>query len=122
MSESYIGEIRAFAGNFAPEGWALCDGSLLAIASNTALFSLIGTTYGGDGQNTFALPDLRGRAVIHQGTGTGLSPYVIGEQVGTETVTLAAAQMQGTRSWRAQPPASPSMTAQRLRSPSRHGR
>ena len=91
MSESYIGEIRAFAGNFAPEGWALCDGSLLAIASNTALFSLIGTTYGGDGQNTFALPDLRGRTVIHQGTGTGLSPYVIGEQVGTETVTLAAA-------------------------------
>ena len=93
MSELYIGEIRAFAGNFAPEGWALCDGSLLAIASNTALFSLIGTTYGGDGQNTFALPDLRGRAVIHQGTGTGLSPYVIGEQVGTETVTLAAGQM-----------------------------
>lgn len=93
MSESYIGEIRAFAGNFAPQGWALCDGSLLSIASNTALFSLIGTTYGGDGQTTFGLPDLRGRALIHQGTGAGLSPYTIGEQIGTETATLNAALM-----------------------------
>ena len=93
MSESYLGEIRAFAGNFAPVGWALCDGSLLQISSNAALFNLIGTTYGGDGQNTFGLPDLRGRAVIHQGTGAGLSSYVVGEQVGLEAVTLTGAQM-----------------------------
>jgi len=93
MSIAYVGEIRPFAGNFAPVGWALCDGSLLPIANYTVLFQLIGTTYGGNGQTTFALPDLRGRAVIHQGTGTGLSPYVMGQQVGLETVTLAAAQM-----------------------------
>ncbi len=93
MSESYVGEIRPFAGNFAPVGWALCDGSLLQISQYTVLFQLVGTTYGGNGQTTFALPDLRGRAVIHQGTGTGLSPYVMGQPVGAETVTLAAAQM-----------------------------
>ncbi len=93
MSESYIGEIRPFAGNFAPVGWALCDGSLLQISQYAPLFQLIGTTYGGNGQTTFGLPDLRGRAVIHQGTGTGLSPYVMGQQVGAETVTLATAQM-----------------------------
>ena len=93
MSEAYVGEIRVFAGNFAPLGWALCDGTLLPIADNQVLFTLIGTTYGGDGQSTFALPDLRGRAVIHQGTGPGLSPYVIGEPVGQETITLVAAQM-----------------------------
>lgn len=95
MSESYVGEIRPFAGNFAPLGWALCNGALMPIADNTALFSLIGTTYGGDGINTFALPDLQGRALIHQGTGTGLSTYVMGERVGVENVTLTTAQMPG---------------------------
>jgi len=93
MSESFIGEIRPFAGNFAPLNWALCDGALLPIAENTALFTLIGTTYGGDGQTTFGLPDLRGRALIHQGTGAGLSPYVMGEQIGAENVTVTTAQM-----------------------------
>jgi len=93
MSDPFIGEIRPFGGNFAPSGWALCDGSLLPIADNQALFTLIGTTYGGNGQTTFGLPDLRGRALIHQGTGSGLSSYTIGEQVGVETVTLAVGQM-----------------------------
>jgi microcystin-dependent protein len=95
MSDPYVGEIRPFAGNFAPVGWALCDGSLLAIADNQVLFTLIGTTYGGNGQTTFGLPDLRGRALIHQGTGSGLSTYVIGDPVGVETVTLTAGQMAG---------------------------
>lgn len=93
MSEAYVGEIRPFAGNFAPAGWALCDGSLLPIADNQALFALIGTTFGGNGQTTFGLPDLRGRCPIHQGTGAGLSPYTIGQPVGVETVTLTTAQM-----------------------------
>lgn len=93
MSEPYVGEIRPFAGNFAPAGWALCDGSLLPIADNTTLFNLIGTIYGGDGQQTFALPDLRGRALIHQGAGPGLSGYTIGQQVGAENVALGVASM-----------------------------
>ena len=93
MTQNYIGEIRPFAGNFAPFGWALCDGSLQSIANYSALFSLIGTTYGGDGQTTFGLPDLRGRALIHQGTAAGLSQYVIGERIGVETVTVGVAQM-----------------------------
>jgi microcystin-dependent protein len=93
MSDPFIGEVRLFAGNFAPQGWALCQGQLVAIAENTALFTLIGTTYGGDGQNTFALPDLRGRVPIHQGQGGGLSSRVMGQLGGAETVTLAAAQM-----------------------------
>jgi hypothetical protein len=76
MSQPYIGEIRLFAGNFAPQNYAICDGSLLSIASNTALFSLLGTTYGGNGTTTFALPDLRSRVPVHQGTGQ--SNYVIG--------------------------------------------
>jgi microcystin-dependent protein len=92
MSDPYIGEIRMFAGNFAPAGWALCEGQLMAISENDALFILIGTTYGGDGQSTFALPDLRGRIPIHQGTGGGGS-YVIGEQAGVETVTLTTSQL-----------------------------
>lgn len=82
-----------FAGNFAPRGWALCDGSLLAISTNTALFSILGTTYGGDGRTTFALPDLRGRLPMHPGNGPGLTPRVLGESSGTETVTLVASQM-----------------------------
>lgn len=92
MSNPYVGEIRIFAGNFAPVGWAICDGSLLAISENDVLFQLIGTTYGGDGQNTFALPDLRGRAPVHQGTGGGAS-YVIGQLSGVETVTLTTNQI-----------------------------
>jgi microcystin-dependent protein len=88
MSSPFIGEIRMFAGNFAPAGWAFCDGSLLPISENDALFNLIGTTYGGDGQTTFALPDLRGRLPIHQGPG-----FLIGQKAGTETVTLTTNQI-----------------------------
>ena len=88
-----LGEIRMFAGNFAPRGWALCNGALLAISQNDALFALLGTTYGGDGQSTFALPDLRGRVPMHNGQGPGLSSYTEGETVGVESVTLLVAQM-----------------------------
>ena len=93
MASPFVGEIRLFAGNFAPAGWMVCDGRLLPIVENETLFQLIGTTYGGDGQETFALPDLRGRFPLHQGAGPGLSSYVIGEITGTESVTLTAAQM-----------------------------
>lgn len=93
MSQPYIGEIRLFPYNFAPQGWQDCDGSLLAIAEYDALFALIGTTYGGDGQTTFAVPDLRGRVPLHQGQGPGLSSRVIGERAGSETVTLLPTQM-----------------------------
>lgn len=89
----YIGEIRMFAGNFAPAGWAKCEGQLLPIAQNTALFSLLGTTYGGDGQTTFALPDLRGRVPMGDGSGPGLTPRILGETAGSETNTLTIAQM-----------------------------
>lgn len=82
-----------FGGNFAPRGWALCDGQLLAISSNTALFSLLGTEYGGDGSTTFALPDLRGRAPIHAGSGPGLSPRRTGQRLGAEHVTLVESQI-----------------------------
>ncbi len=92
MSSPYIGEIRLFAGNFAPAGWHFCDGSLMAIADDQALFSLIGTTYGGDGQNTFGLPDLRGRVPVHQGTGAGTT-FTLGQNGGAESVTLTAQQM-----------------------------
>lgn len=92
MGQPYIGEIRMFGGNFAPAGWAFCDGRLIAISENDTLFNLIGTTYGGDGQETFALPDLRGRSPIHMGTGAG-SSYVIGQFAGAETVTLSTQQM-----------------------------
>jgi len=91
--EPFIGMIVGFGGNFAPRGWAFCDGQLLAISSNTALFSILGTTYGGDGRTTFALPDLRGRAMIHPGSGPGLSHYVLGQKGGTEGFTLSVAQM-----------------------------
>ncbi len=93
MSTPFIGEVRIFAGNFAPLGWMLCDGQLLAIAQYDALFALIGTTYGGDGQTTFALPDLRGRVPLHFGTGPGLSTRTIGELSGSEAVTLTTGQM-----------------------------
>jgi len=93
MSTPYIGEIRLFAGNFAPVGWAFCKGQLLAIDQADVLFQLIGTTYGGDGQQTFALPDLRGRLPVHQGQGSGTGNHTIGETGGTETVTLTVAQI-----------------------------
>ncbi len=91
--EAYIGEIRMFAGNFAPRGWALCDGQLLPIHQNQALFSIVGTMYGGDGRTTFALPDLRGRVVVHPGQGPGLTRRQIGEKGGSETNTLTIAQI-----------------------------
>jgi microcystin-dependent protein len=93
MSEPFLGEIRMFGGNFAPRGWAFCNGQLLSIAQNTALFSLLGTTYGGDGRTTFALPDLRGRAPMHWGQGPGLTNRMLGEAAGVENVTLLSTQM-----------------------------
>ena len=96
MSEPFIAEVRIFGFNFAPRGWATCDGQTLSIAQNTALFSLIGTFYGGNGTTTFALPDLRGRAPLHIGgaqPGPGLSIYNLGEQDGEENVTLVITQM-----------------------------
>lgn len=93
MSEPFIGEVTMFAGGYAPQGWAQCDGQLLQIAENETLFSLIGTTYGGDGRQTFALPDLRGRTAINVGHGGGLAGYTIGEQGGAETVTLTESQI-----------------------------
>ena len=91
--DPFLGEIRMVGFNFAPTGWALCNGQLLAISSNTALFSLLGTTFGGNGTTTFALPNMQSRAPIHQGQGTGLSLYTMGENAGTENVTLIASQM-----------------------------
>jgi microcystin-dependent protein len=88
MGTPYVGEIRIFAGNFAPAGWAFCNGVLLPISENEVLFQLIGTTYGGDGQSTFSLPDLQGRVPVHQGNG-----HVMGERSGTETVTLTVNQI-----------------------------
>jgi len=93
MADPFLGEIRIFAGNFAPTGWAFCQGQLLPIAQNTALFSLLGTTYGGNGVQTFALPDLRGRVVMGFGQGPGLSPYVQGQVGGAESVSLTTQQM-----------------------------
>ena len=88
MAQPFVGEIRMFAGNFAPAGWVFCDGQLLPISENETLFNLIGTTYGGDGQATFALPDLRGRLPIHQGSG-----FILAETGGAEEVTLTTSQM-----------------------------
>ena len=93
MSQPFVGEIRLFGCNFAPMGWAFCDGRLLSIAENDVLYVLIGTTYGGDGVTTFGLPDLRGRLPLGQGQGPGLTNRVIGEKAGTETVTLITQQM-----------------------------
>ena len=93
MSEPFTAEIRIFAGNFAPRGWAFCDGQLLPISQNTALFSLIGTTYGGDGRSTTALPNLSGRAPMHPGRGPGLTARRLGQRGGVESVTLSEAQM-----------------------------
>lgn len=88
MAQPYVGELRMFAGNFAPAGWMFCEGQLLPISENETLFQLIGTTYGGDGQSTFALPDLRGRIPIHQGNG-----FILAETGGAETITLTATQI-----------------------------
>lgn len=86
--DEYLAIIKIFAGNFAPRGWAFCQGQLMSIAQNTALFSLLGTTYGGDGRTTFGIPDLRGRIPVGTGNGPGLSPVVLGQMAGTENVTL----------------------------------
>lgn len=93
MSEPFVGEIRMFAGNFAPRGWAFCDGQLLAVSQNDALFSLLGTIYGGDGRTTFGLPDMRGRIPIHAGQGPGLSQRRLGAKAGAENVTLTVNQL-----------------------------
>lgn len=93
MSMPYVGEIRMFAGNFAPAGWMFCEGQVLSISENDTLFNLIGTTYGGDGQATFALPNLASRVPIHHGTGPDGTPYQIGEMGGVESVTLTTQQI-----------------------------
>jgi microcystin-dependent protein len=93
MSEAFVGEIRIFAGNFAPTGWAQCDGQLLPISQNTALFSLLGTYYGGDGKSTFALPNLQDSVPLHQGQGPGLSDYALGQSGGEAGVTLLTTEM-----------------------------
>ena len=97
--EAFIGTIILFAGNFPPKNWAFCQGQLLSISQNTALFSILGTTYGGDGRTTFALPDLRGRVPIGPGQGPGLSNHVLGERSGVESVTLTQAQMPTHSHW-----------------------
>ena len=100
MSEPFVGEVRMFAGNFAPRGWAFCDGQLLAVSQNDALFSLLGTIYGGDGRTTFGLPDMRGRVAIHAGSGPGLSPRRLGAKAGSEKETLTVNQMPShTHAW-----------------------
>ena len=92
-ADPFLAEIVMFGGNFAPRQWALCDGQLLPISSNTALFSLLGTTFGGDGRTTFQLPDMRGRSPVHPGSGPGLSPVRLGEKGGAETHTLSVTEM-----------------------------
>ena len=93
MADPFVAEIRIFPFNFAPKGWAFCDGQLLPLSQNTALFSLLGTTYGGDGKSTFALPNLQGRAPMHPGQGPGLSPHNLGETGGNSTVTLSESEL-----------------------------
>jgi microcystin-dependent protein len=93
MADPFVAEIRIFPFNFAPKGWAWCDGQLLPLSQNTALFSLLGTTYGGNGKSNFALPDLQGRAPMHPGQGPGLSLHDLGEQGGSETVTLLESEI-----------------------------
>src|ERR1044071_9496890 len=93
MSDQFVAEIRIFAFNFPPKGWAFCDGQLLPISQNTAIFSLLGTVYGGDGKSTFALPDLQGSVPIQQGQGPGLSLYDLGQMSGTDSITLLQTEM-----------------------------
>ncbi|MCG8476540.1 MAG: tail fiber protein, partial [Cytophagales bacterium] len=88
-----VGEIRLFGGNFAPRNWAFCEGQLLSISQNSSLFSIVGTTYGGDGRTTFALPDLRGRSAVHAGTGAGLTTRTLGQRLGNEHITLTVQQL-----------------------------
>lgn len=95
MTDQFLGEIRAFGSTFAPSGWALCNGQLVPISQNTALFSLLGTYYGGDGKSTFALPNLMGAFPLQQGQGAGLSAYYLGESGGEQSVTLLSAEMPG---------------------------
>jgi microcystin-dependent protein len=103
VSDQFVAEIRIFPFNFAPTGWAFCDGQLLPLSQNTALFSLLGTTYGGDGKSNFALPDLQGSIPVQSGQGPGLSLYDLGEQTGVETVTLLQSEIPAhTHSMRAQ--------------------
>src|SRR2546430_13117678 len=91
--DPFVAEIRIFPFNFAPKGWAFCDGQLLPLSQNTALFSLLGTTYGGDGKSNFALPNFQGAVPIHAGQGSGLSPYDLGQEGGTDTVTLLESEI-----------------------------
>jgi len=91
--EGYLAQILMFGGNFAPRNWVFCDGQLLAISQNTALFSLLGTTYGGDGRTTFGIPEMRGRVPMHKGSGPGLTPRTLGQSGGVENVTLTTNQM-----------------------------
>lgn len=93
MPQPFLGEIRMFAGPFAPQGWALCDGQLLSVSQNDALFSLFGTIYGGDGRTTFGLPDLRGRVPVHEGTGPGFPARALGSKGGVEDATVSVAQL-----------------------------
>src|SRR3954467_8741564 len=93
MADPFVAEVRIFPFNFPPTGWAFCDGQILPISQNTALFSLLGTTYGGDGKSTFALPDLQGRAAMHPGQGPGLSLYDLGQQGGSDTVALLESEL-----------------------------
>jgi len=98
--DPFVAEIRMYPFNFAPKGWAWCDGQILPLSQNTALFSLLGTTYGGNGQSTFALPDLQGRAAMHPGQGQGLSQHFLGETSGSETVTLLQSEIPAhSHSW-----------------------
>ncbi len=102
MSEPFVGEIRMFAGNFAPRGWAFCDGQLLPVSQNDSLFTLLGTIYGGDGRTTFGLPDARGRIPLHAGTGPGLSARRLGSKSGAEKETLTTNQLAShTHDWNA---------------------
>lgn len=93
MSDPFLGEIKMFGGNFAPRGYALCNGTLMAISQNTALFAILGTTYGGNGVSTFGLPDFQGRSPVHWGTGPGLATVLLGESAGQENVTLLTSNM-----------------------------
>ena len=106
MSDQFIGQLKIFAGNFAPLGWAFCSGQLLPIDQNSALFALIGTIYGGDGMTTFALPNLQGRVPVHQGQGPGFTNRVIGQTGGTESVTLSVNQIPAHTHSQITPPAS----------------
>ncbi|HWE86698.1 MAG TPA: tail fiber protein [Terracidiphilus sp.] len=92
MGQEYVGEVRLVGFNFAPQGWSTCSGQLISIAENSTLFNLIGTTYGGDGQQTFGIPNLQGRVPVHQGTGPTGMPYIIGQLAGTENVTVSITQ------------------------------